>query len=69
LDVGLVERQKIYLRGKVMASPKFRPWWILWVQVCPWFVLTPKVLQLCTNQLVVWFCAGLCEWLSAFHCS
>jgi hypothetical protein len=25
LDVGLVERQKIYLRGKVMASPKFRP--------------------------------------------
>jgi hypothetical protein len=69
LDVGLVERHKIYYKGKVMASPKSGPWWVLWVRVCPWFVLTPKVLQLCTNQLVVWFCAGLCEWLIACHSS
>jgi hypothetical protein len=27
----------------------------LWVWVCPWLVLTLKVLKLCTNQLVVWF--------------
>jgi hypothetical protein len=55
---------KYTIRGKVMASPKFGPWWILCVQGCPWFVLRPKVLQLCTNQLVVWF-VQICEsdWL------
>jgi hypothetical protein len=52
LDVGLVER---HIRGKVVASPKSGPWWVLWVWVCPWLVLAPKVLQLCANQLVVWF--------------
>jgi hypothetical protein len=43
------------IRGKVVASLKFELWWILWVQVCSWLVLTLKVLKLCTNQLVVWF--------------
>jgi hypothetical protein len=43
------------IRGKVVASPKSRSWWVFWVRVCPWFVYAPKVLQLCTNQLVVWF--------------
>jgi hypothetical protein len=57
------------IRGKVMASPKSGPWWILWVWVCPWLILAPKVLQLCTNQLIVWFCAGPCDWLSVFHSS
>jgi hypothetical protein len=46
---------KYTIRGKVVASPKSGPWWILWVRICPWLVLAPKVLQLCTNQLVVWF--------------
>jgi hypothetical protein len=32
------------IRGKVMASPKFELWWILWIRVCPWFILAPKVL-------------------------
>jgi hypothetical protein len=32
------------IRGKVVASPKSGPWWVLWIQVCPWFVLAPKVL-------------------------
>jgi hypothetical protein len=41
------------VRGKVVASPKSGLWWMLWVRGCPWLVLTPKVLQLCTNQLVV----------------
>jgi hypothetical protein len=43
------------IRGKVVGSPKSGPWWILWVQGCPWLVLTPKVPKLCINQLVVWF--------------
>jgi hypothetical protein len=69
LDVGLMERHKVYYKGKVVASPKSRPWWILWVQACPWLVLTPKMFQLCTNQLVIWFCANPCEWLNACHSS
>jgi hypothetical protein len=51
-------------RGKVVASPKSGPWWVLWIQVCSWLVLALKVLQRCTNQLVGWFCAGQCKWIS-----
>jgi hypothetical protein len=40
------------IRGKVVASPKSGLWWVLWVRVCLWFICAPKVLQLCTNQLV-----------------
>jgi hypothetical protein len=57
------------IRGKVMASPKSGPWWVFWVRVCSWLVLTPKVLQLCINELIVWFCANMCEWLVACHSS
>jgi len=42
------------IRRKVVASSKFGSWWILWIRVCPWLIHAPKVLQLCTNQLVVW---------------
>jgi hypothetical protein len=55
LDVGLVERHKVYYKGNVVASPKSRSWWVLWARVCLWFILTPKVFKLCINQLVVWF--------------
>jgi len=60
---------KYTIRGKVVASPKSGSWWVLWVRVCPWFILAPKVFQLCTNQLVVWFCVGPCEWLNVYHSS
>jgi len=43
------------IRGKVVASPKFGPRWVLWVQICSWLVLAPKVFQLCTNHLVFSF--------------
>jgi hypothetical protein len=29
--------------GKVEASPKSRPWWVFWVQSCPWLILAPRV--------------------------
>ncbi len=45
---------KYTIRGKVVATPKFGPWWILWVWVFLWFVLAQKMLKLCINQLV-WF--------------
>ncbi len=43
------------IKRKVMASPIFGLWWVLWICVCLWFVYAPKMLQLCINQLVVWF--------------
>jgi hypothetical protein len=33
---------KYTIREKVLASPKSRPWWVLWVRVCQWLVLAPK---------------------------
>jgi len=50
---------KYTIRGKVVVSCKFGPWWILWVRVCPWLVLAPKVLQLCTNHLVLVLCRSV----------
>jgi hypothetical protein len=32
--------------GKVVASPESRPWWVLWVQNCPWLVLALNVVTL-----------------------
>jgi hypothetical protein len=43
------------IRGKVVISPKLGLWWVLWVRVCSWLVLAPKVPKLCINQLIVWF--------------
>jgi hypothetical protein len=43
------------IKGKVVVSPKSIPLWVFWVYVCLWLVHAPKVLQLRTNQLVVWF--------------
>ncbi len=33
---------KYTIKGKVVVSPKFEPWWVLWVRVCSWFVYAPK---------------------------
>jgi hypothetical protein len=57
------------IRGKVVASPKFGPWWVLWIWGRTWLILAPKVLQQGINQLVVWFCASSCERISACHSS
>jgi hypothetical protein len=37
--------QRVLYGGKVVASPEFRSWWVLWIQSRMWFVLAPKVLQ------------------------
>jgi hypothetical protein len=42
------------IKRKVVVSPKSELWWVLWIRVCSWFVHAPKMLQLHTNQLVVW---------------
>jgi hypothetical protein len=55
LGASSMARHKEYYKGKVVASPKFVSWWVLWVCVCPWLVRALKLLQLCINKLVVWF--------------
>jgi hypothetical protein len=62
LDVAPVERRRVYYKGEGGGFPQ------VWVVVslvcpsCPWFVLTPKVLQLCTNHFVLVLCKSM--WLS-----
>jgi hypothetical protein len=60
---------KYTIKGKVVVSPKFKLWWVLWIWICSWLVLTLKMFQLYTNQIVIWFCASSCEWVIACHSS
>ncbi len=52
LDVGPVERCRIYYKGEGDGFPQVRAVVNLMCLCCPWLVLTPKVLQLCTNHFV-----------------
>jgi hypothetical protein len=56
LDVGLVERHKVYYKGEGGGLPQVRVVVSLVSLSCLWFVLAPKVFQLCTNHfvLVLW---------------
>jgi hypothetical protein len=51
---------KYIIRGKVVASPKSGPWWVLWIHVCPWFVRAPKGSSYALTNLLF----GLCELLA-----
>jgi hypothetical protein len=50
---------KYIIRGKVMTSLKFGPWWVLWVWVCLWVVLTPKVFQYALTNLLFSLCRSV----------
>jgi len=52
LDVGFVERCRIYYKGENGGFPQVRAVVNLVCLYCSWLVLVPKVLQLCTNHLV-----------------
>jgi hypothetical protein len=56
LDVGLVERHRIYYKGEGGGFPQVRAMVSLVSPSCPWFLLAPKVFQLCTNHLVLVLC-------------
>jgi hypothetical protein len=45
------------IRGKVVASPKFGSWWVLWICVCPWLVRALK----CSNYALTNLLFGLCR--------
>jgi hypothetical protein len=48
-----------FIRGKVVASPKFGLWWVLWVCVCMWFVCASK----CSNYALINLLFCLCRFV------
>jgi hypothetical protein len=52
LDVGPVERSKVYYKGEGGGCPQVRAVVSLVCPCCPWLVLAPKVFQLCTDHFV-----------------
>jgi hypothetical protein len=58
LDVGLVESHRVYYKGESGGFPQVQVVVSLLNPSCSWFVLAPKVLQLCINHLVFSFVQG-----------
>jgi hypothetical protein len=56
LDVALVERHKVCYKGEGGGFPQVQAVVSLVCSSWPWFVLAPKVLQLCTNHFVLILC-------------
>jgi hypothetical protein len=50
---------KYTIRGKVVASPKSGPWWVLWVRVCPWLIHALK----CCNYALTNLLFSLCRFV------
>jgi hypothetical protein len=59
LDVALMERHKIYYKGEGGGFPQVRSMVSFMCLSCLWFVLAPKVLQLCTNHPVLVLCRSV----------
>jgi hypothetical protein len=62
LDVALVKRRRKYCKGEGGDFPQVRVVVNLVSPNCSWFVLAPKVFQLCTNHLVLVLCRSM--WVS-----
>jgi len=56
LDVGPMERRRVYYKGEGGGFPQIRVVVSLVNLSCPWLVLAPKVLQLCINHFVLVLC-------------
>jgi hypothetical protein len=52
LDVGPGESHRVYYKGEGGGFPQVQAVVSLVCPCCPWLVLAPKVLQLCTNHFV-----------------
>jgi len=52
LDVAFVANHRVYYKGEGGGFPQVRAVVSLVCPCCPWFVLAPRVLQLCTNHFV-----------------
>jgi hypothetical protein len=56
LDVAPVESYRVYYKGEGGGFPQVQAVVSLVCLSCPWFILTPKVFQLCTNHPVLVLC-------------
>jgi len=52
LDVGYVASHRVYYKGEGGGFPQVWAVVSLVCPFCPWLILAPKVLQLCTNHFV-----------------
>jgi hypothetical protein len=52
LDVGSMKSHRVYYKGEGGGFPQVRAVVSLVCPCCPWFVLAPSVLQLCTKHFV-----------------
>ncbi len=59
LDVAPMERRREYYKGEGGGFPQVRAVVSLVSPSCSWWVLTPKVIQLCTNHLVLVLCRSV----------
>jgi hypothetical protein len=59
LDVGPMERCKIYYKGEGDGFPQVQAVVSLVCSCCSWLVLAPKVFQLCTNHLALVLCRSV----------
>ncbi len=59
LDVAPVERPKVYYKGEGGGFPQVQAVVSLVCPSCPWPILTPKVLQLCTKHFVLVLCRSV----------
>jgi hypothetical protein len=59
LDVVPVEWRRVYYKGEGGGFPQVWAVVSLVCPGCPWFVLTPKVLQLCINNLMLVLCRSV----------
>ncbi len=59
MDVGLVERHKVYYKGEGDGFSQVQAMVSLVSLSCPWLVLAPKVLKLCINHLVLVLCRSV----------
>jgi hypothetical protein len=62
LDVASVESCRVYYKGEGGGFPQVRAVLSLVCLCCPWLVLAPRVLQLCTNHFVWVVCKPV--WVS-----
>jgi hypothetical protein len=62
LDVASMESCRVYYKGEGDGFPQVRAMVSLVCPCCPWFVLAPRVLQLCTNHFVWVVCRPV--WVS-----
>jgi hypothetical protein len=62
LDVASMESCKVYYKGEGDGFPQVRAVVSLVCPCCPWLVLAPRMLQLCTNHFVWFVCRPV--WVS-----